>query len=104
MAGKYIRNIPQYAKDPADDPEFRLEDIAEISTVRMDGREYPMIRPIDRWESFMDFDRNVVKSGTDEFIRPFMESEILPPGKTAEYILVVGDEHSRIRLPAKPET
>lgn len=101
MKGRYIRKIPQYAKDPADQPGFKLEEISEVSKVRVDDSEYLMVIPLDRWESFMDFDRNVAKLGHEEFVRPAMDSDTMPPSRSAKHLLVVGDEQMRIRLPVE---
>lgn len=101
---KYNRKIPQYAKDPADDPRFRIEEIAEVSIVYVQGRKCPMVKPVDRWEDFMDFDRNITKLGHKKFVRPVMEDEALPRGFPSNYVLVEGDERTRMRSPATPET
>jgi hypothetical protein len=103
MSGRFIKKIGQYEPDPADAPGFGIRDIAEVGTIRVEGEELVMLTPVDRWESFMDFDRNIVKLGYRDFSRPVMESDRLPEGLAATHVVVSGDEHTRIRTFGNPD-
>ena len=92
-----IKKIAQYAKDPADDPKFKTEHLALKETITQDGERMTMLTPIEEWESFMDFDRNAVKLGHHEFIRPIMKSDGLPSNVPATHVIVSGYNHTRVR-------
>ena len=92
-----IKKIPQYAKDPADDPGFKTEQLARKETVIQDGERIAMLTPLEEWENFMDFDRNAAKLGHHQFIRPVMKSDGLPKHFDATHVIVNGDERARFR-------
>lgn len=97
---KVIKSIGQYEKDPADDPSISIATIAEVAQAVIDdeGPPIPMLIPHDEWEDHLDFDRNAVKLGFSNFVRPTMKSDIPRNELNTSHIIVSGDERLRTRI------
>jgi len=104
---KVVKEIGQGNPDPADDPNFSIEEIAQVANANIDGDLMTMLIPHNEWEDYMDFDRNAAKLGFEDFIRPSMKSDTWPKKnpETGEvydkptHIIVQGTESFRTRLP-----
>ena len=103
-AKNVIKAIGQNDPDPADDPNCSIETIAEVHNAVVDyDLELPMLTPRDNWEDHMDFDRNAVKLGYSNFVRPMMKSDAPRAAPNAylscTHVIVGGSEYHRTRMP-----
>jgi hypothetical protein len=98
----FIKSINVWEKDPADDLSFKIEHFAKLDGIQLFFKgeliELPVLSPIDEWEKFLDFDRNAIKLGYKEFVRPTMKSDgnLFFPYL---YVRVAGNVNTRTRVP-----